>query len=60
VASVPAPGARRLCVSATRLLEQQSDIPRQNPLAISPKRAMMAVEIMIARQLTSCAALVCY
>jgi hypothetical protein len=47
-------------VSAKRLLEQQSDIPGQDPLAISPKRAMMAVAIMIARQLTSCAALVCY
>jgi hypothetical protein len=42
------------------LLEQQPDISGQDPLAVGAERAMMAVEIMIARQLTSCVALVCY
>jgi hypothetical protein len=47
-------------VSATLILEQQPDVPRQDPLAVRAERAMMAVEIMIARKLTYCAALVCY
>jgi hypothetical protein len=42
------------------LLEQQPDIPGQNPLAVGAVRATMAVEVMIARQLTSCAAVVRY
>jgi len=47
-------------VSATRVLEQQSDVPRQHPLAVGAERAMMAVAIMIAPQLPFCAALVFY
>jgi hypothetical protein len=34
------------------LLEQQSDISGQNPLTIGRERAMMAVEIVIARYCT--------
>ena len=47
-------------MSATRLLEQQFDIPRQRPLAVGAERAMMAVAIMIAPQLPYCAALFFY
>jgi hypothetical protein len=38
-------------VSATRLLEQQFDILGQDPLAVAAELTMMAVEIMIPRQL---------
>jgi hypothetical protein len=41
-------------------LSSSPTFPGQNPFAVGAEGVMMAVEVMTARQLTSCAALVCY